>query len=282
MWDADLDSADAPVPGSWHREVMAFGSGESRTNLVGGFSRTNSRSPRPEVLFHKQESTAIGEVQRPNSLPQPPDARKWATEGPEIGPRSRRCVRSNGESALTDFNPHERNRDARHGMVLDPDRGPRSARRAIGIVVVALALFLVASSMPSVGSIVGPDALTLTILSKRTGPNEASALGTVENTPTAGGNLVELLVNGAVVRSTTSYGSGEYWFTKVPVSDGATIQTRVGSIYSASVPVPACVGQAGVLAGFIYAQWTHLMQDEQPSILCGINASTPCSWAIVA
>jgi len=183
---------------------------------------------------------------------------------------------------LTDFNPHERNRDARHGMVLDPDRDPKSARLAIGIVVVALALFLVASSMPSVGSIVGPDALTLTILSKRTGPNEASALGTVENTPTPGGNLVELLVNGAVVRSTTSYGSGEYWFTKVPVSDGATIQTRVGSIYSASEPVPAYVAQPVGLPGFIYAQGTHLMKDGQPIILFGINEATAFSWAIVA
>ena len=167
-------------------------------------------------------------------------------------------------------------------MVLDPDRDPKSARRAIGIIVVAVALFLVASSMPSVGSIVGPDALTLTILSKRTGPNEASALGTVENTPTPGGNLVELLVNGAVVRSTTSYGSGEYWFTKVPVSDGATIQTRVGSIYSASEPVPAYVAQPVGLPGFIYAQGTHLMKDGQPIILFGINEATAFSWAIVA
>src|SRR5437879_5535268 len=123
-------------------------------------------------------------------------------------------------------------------MVRDPDRDPKSARLAIGIVVVALALFLVASSMPSVGSIVGPDALTLTILSKRTGPNEASALGTVENTPTPGGNLVELLVNGAVVRSTTSYGSGEHWFTTVPASDDATIQTRRGSIDYALAALP--------------------------------------------
>ncbi|TLZ50452.1 MAG: PKD domain-containing protein, partial [Methanobacteriota archaeon] len=142
------------------------------------------------------------------------------------------------------------------------------------VMCIILALFLAGASI--VGGLVrgavmpAPTGVVTSIHLVRTGASQASVLGT----SLGAGEAIDVLVNSVVVKSGTTMYNGDYWFLGVPVSDGATIQTRIGTYSSSTATVPAFVPQPVGPPGFIYAQGSSIMRDGQVVQLFGVDEQT--------
>ncbi len=123
-----------------------------------------------------------------------------------------------------------------------------------------------------------PAALTISIRVVRTGATAASVLGVTDGI----GDTIDVLVNGQVAASGTVSWIGEYWLLNVPVSDGASVQSRIGSTVSPTVTVPAYVPQPVGPPGFIYAHGSDLMRDGTPIQLFGVDEQTVFLYALIA
>ena len=123
-----------------------------------------------------------------------------------------------------------------------------------------------------------PDAAIKSIHVVRTGVSTASVVGTTDSPSVA----IDVLVNGNVVRTGMTAWIGDYWFLDVPVSDGATVQTRIGSTYSTPAVVPLYVPQPVAPAGFIYAQGSTLRLNGSVVQLFGVDEVYVFIYAMIA
>jgi len=172
--------------------------------------------------------------------------------------------------------------NSRTGRGDRPRRRSERRKRAAVLLVLAVSLALVASAaLQALGfnlgspSARGASSIELTVV--RTGPSAASVLGYAS----PGDQAIDILVDGNVVRSGRTMWTSEYWFLNVPVADGSTVQTRIGSQTSDVVPVPSHVPQPVGPSGFIYAQGTNLMRDGSPITLFGPDEGAAFTWALI-
>ncbi len=151
------------------------------------------------------------------------------------------------------------------------------------LLVICAALLLVAEisfgeTRPTSDARLSTLATTLSIKVVRTGSGTASVLGITDGVNEA----IDVLVNDQVVVSGVVSWIGQYWFLNVPVSDGASVKTRIGSIVSPVVTVPAYVAQPVGPAGFIYAQGANLAINGTPIQLFGVDEQTVFLYALIA
>lgn len=162
-----------------------------------------------------------------------------------------------------------------------PYRAPvRSSNDRRMLVVVALACLSISALAPQARADgpEGTDAGDLLIRVTRTGPAEASVLG-VALTPL---DVIELLVDGTVVATTTPVWNLDYWFLHVPVSDGSVLRTRILLLESPAVPVAPYVPPPEGPPGFVYARGTNLLVNGTPIQLFGANEPTAFPYAMIA
>ncbi|TLZ73531.1 MAG: hypothetical protein E6K14_05325, partial [Methanobacteriota archaeon] len=167
------------------------------------------------------------------------------------------------------------------GIDRTADRSARSLLARL-LLISAVVLLLIQSSMggtlPPSGAKLSPLATTLSIHVVRTGSADASVLGVTDGV----NEQIDVLVNGQVAVSGIVTWIGQYWFLGVPVSDNATVQTRIGSTLSPTVTVPAYVPQPVGPAGFVYANGSDLMRNGTSIQLFGVDDQYPFIYAMIA
>lgn len=166
-------------------------------------------------------------------------------------------------------------------MAARPARGT-AAQKCLGIlaaVLLAVPLGSYAANELLGGEVdLAPSVAAISIQVIRSGPTEANVIGLTDGV----GLPIDVLVNGQVVRSGLVTWLGEYWFLGVPVTDGATVKTRIALLESPTVVVPAHIPVALPPSGFIYALGTQLMRDATEIDLFGVNEATAFSYALQA
>ena len=116
----------------------------------------------------------------------------------------------------------------------------------------------------------------------RTSASDASVLGTSNaiNKP------LDVLVNGAVAKSGTTFYQGDFWVLGVPVSNGATVQIRIidgpDTSLSNIVVVPNYTPHPVGPADFIYASGSKLMLNNASIQLFGVDDQYPFIYALLA
>src|SRR2546422_3724779 len=162
--------------------------------------------------------------------------------------------------------------------------GSRESRRLLPTRALLLIAALLLTAVVTIDArfargapIISPSGVT-SIHVIRTGAAQASVVGT-SDTPSA---AIDVLVNSVVVRSGTTSWISDYWFLGVPVSDGAIVQTRIGSGLSSPVTVPAYVPQPVGPAGFIYARGTDLAINGTAIKLFGVDEQYAFIYGMIA
>src|SRR5437879_1727742 len=166
-----------------------------------------------------------------------------------------RSVSRQATKALVEASPGERRR---YGPFL-------AILLTLVLVVSGAAVLLEGTTVRGMSDGLAPAALTISIRVVRTGATAASVLGVTDGI----GDTIDVLVNGQVAASGTVSWIGEYWLLNVPVRDGASVQSRIGSTVSPTVTVPAYVTQPVGPHGFIYEYGSDLMRDGAPITLFG-------------
>jgi len=170
---------------------------------------------------------------------------------------------------------------------LPPERSTsRFPRRGLvrGLPIVLLAILTItpaavrdSARASATGTGDTPLVSLISIQVSRTSPTEAGVVGYADAT----GLPIDVVVNGVVVSTGIVGWTGEYWILHVPVTDGATVNTRIAPISSPTVTVPEYASRLRGPAGFVYADGTRLMRDGAPVTFFGVDDNTVFTYALL-